>query len=244
MNNNLSSAQLKSLSKGQLLGRYGSAIASELTVTSLVFCVSLLCSALTDETSIAGILISCVISFILEILSGIFYVGLARFYLNLVCGRPYSVADVFYGFRCHADKAIALRFFICLIELLCMAPFLLCLFFYSRKESAVLFLCCSILIALGCVVMIYFQLLYSQIYYVMLDFPSFSTKQILNTSRHIMKGQKGRLFYITVTLLPYYLLCFLSCGIALLWVTPYRKAICTNFYLDLMGQNKDSLCAL
>lgn len=231
---NLSSAQLKSIAKGQLLGKYGSAIAAEVSATAIIFLASLLCSALTDQTSTAGLILACIISFILEILSGIFYVGLARFYLNLVCDRPHPVSDIFYGFHAHADKAIAIRFFICLLELFCMLPAFLCLFFYTQTESALLFLCGCILAAVGGIALAYFRLVYSQVYYIMLDFPDLSIRDILRTSRCTMKGNKGRLFYITVTLLPYYLLCFISCGIALLWVTPYRQTICTNFYLDLM----------
>ena len=56
-----------------------------------------------------------------------------------------------------------------------------------------------------------------------------------------MKGHKGRLFYICVTLIPYYLLGFLSCGIALFWVIPYTKVILTNFYLDLVHAQSSSL---
>ena len=75
---------------------------------------------------------------------------------------------------------------------------------------------------------------FSQVYYIMLDFPDYSTRQIIRTSKQIMRGNKFRLFYITVSLLPYYLLAVLSCGIALLWVVPFHKATLANFYLDLM----------
>ena len=234
MNHNLSSAQLKSISRGQLLGKYGAAIAAEFVATGIMAAASLLCSALTDQTTTAGTILACLISFILEILGGIFLVGLSRFYRNLVCSRPYPVSDIFYGFRSHADKAIAIRFFLCAAQLLCMLPFLLCMFFYLQYESAMLFLCGSILAVIGGVIAVYITLVYSQVYYIMLDFPGFSVKQIMNTSKNIMKGNKGRLFYITVSLIPYYLAAFLSCGIALFWVTPYRKTIYTNFYLDLM----------
>ena len=71
----------------------------------------------------------------------------------------------------------------------------------------------------------------------MLDFPAYTAKQIMRTSRNVMKGHKARLFYLGVTLIPYYLLSFLSCGIALLWVIPFRKTLLTNFYLDLMHRD-------
>ena len=234
MNQNLSSAQLKSIAREQLLGKYGAAISAELAAGGIMLLASFLCSALTDQTTLAGMILSCLISLILDVLGGIFLVGLARFYLNMICNRPFSAGDIFYGFRSHADKAIAVRFVLCLIELLCMAPALICMFFYSQNESSILFLCFSIFAVIGGIVLLYFTLTFSQVYYIMLDFPAYTFLQILRTSKQIMKGNKGRLFYITVTLIPYYLAAFLSCGIALLWVIPYRKTIYANFYLDLM----------
>ncbi len=68
----------------------------------------------------------------------------------------------------------------------------------------------------------------------MLDFPGYNTRKIMSTSRQIMKGNKARLFYAQVTLIPYSLLALLSCGIAMLWIIPYKNVIFTNFYLDLM----------
>lgn len=236
MNQNLSSSQLKSLAKGQLLGKYGAAISAELSAGGILLAASFFCSALTDQSSGAGILLSCLISLILDILNGIFLAGLARFYLNMICGRPYHAMDIFYAFRVHADKAIAVRFCLCILELFCMAPALACIFFYIQKPSAALFFCFSILAVLGGTALAYFHLTFSQVYYIMLDFPAYSFRQIMAASRRIMKGNKGRLFYITVTLIPYYLAAFLSCGIALLWVIPYRKTIYANFYLDLMQQ--------
>lgn len=234
MNQNLSSSQLKSLAKGQLLGKYGAAVSAEVSAGLILLSVSFFCSALTDQSSGAGMILSALISLMIDSLSGILLVGLARFYLNMVCGRPFMAADIFYGFRTHADKAIAVRFVLCVIELLCMAPALLCLFFYLQSTSSVLFLCFSVFAVLGSIALIYFTLTFSQVYYIMLDFPAYSFRQIMHTSHEIMRGHRCRLFYLTVTLIPYYLAAFLSCGIALLWVIPYRKTIYTNFYLDLM----------
>ena len=94
---------------------------------------------------------------------------------------------------------------------------------------------------IGGIIYVIVSLLYSQAYYIMLDFPGYSVRQIMSGSRNIMKGHKGRLFYICVTLIPYYLLGFLSCGIALFWVIPYTKVILTNFYLDLVHAQSSSL---
>lgn len=234
MNQHLSSARLKAIAREQLLGHYGTAISAEMAALSIMFAASIICSALTDQTSAAGIAISYIISFILEMINGIFLFGLTRFYLNLICGQPCHAADIFYGFRSHADKAIAVRFFQLLLDTICILPALLCLFLYAAKQSAWAFLLFCIFGVVGGIGTVIITLMYSQAYYIMLDFPSYSVKQVMSSSRRIMNGNKARLFYIAVSFIPYYLLSLLSCGIAMLWIVPYRKTVFTNFYLDLM----------
>lgn len=235
MNQKLSVAQLKSISRGQLLGNYGIAIGADVTANGIIFFVSLLCSTLTAQNqTVAGTMITFLITLILDILNGIFLLGLARFYLNLVCRRPCSVTDVFYGFRYHTNKALITRALIVIMELIVMIPFVVCTAFSGTRESSVLFLFSCITLVIGGILYIYIMLLYSQVYFIMLDFPGYSSRQIMSTSRRIMRGNKGRLFYMVVTLIPYYLLAFLSCGIALLWINPYLETTLTNFYLDLM----------
>ena len=55
-------------------------------------------------------------------------------------------------------------------------------------------------------------------------------------SHRIMKGHKGRLFYICISFIPLYLLSMLSCGLAVLWIEPYSNTVMANFYMDLMRQ--------
>lgn len=217
------------------MGKYGLAIGADVVANGIVMAAMLLCSFLTEHNStVTGYIITFLITLILDTLSGIFLLGLARFYLNLVCSRPCRVSDVFYGFRAHTDKALAARFFIMIMELLVMLPFTVCTFFYSVRTSSVMFLITCVTLVIGGILYTYIALLYSQVYFIMLDFPGYSIRQIMSASRRIMKGNKGRLFYMLVTLIPYYLLGLLSCGIALLWVSPYVETTLTNFYLDLM----------
>ncbi len=234
MNQKLSIAQLKSISRGQLLGKYGITIGATVSANAIIMAASMLCSLLIDQETLSGQVIAFLITFILDLLSGIFMLGLTRFFLHLACDRPYRLTDIFYGFRSHTDKALAVRFFILTMQLLVLFPCLLCSVFYRVKGTSTLFLLSCITIVIGGILYTYITLLYSQVYYIMLDFPGYSTRQIMSTSRRIMKGNKARLFYMGVTLIPYYLLGFLSCGVAMFWVAPYTKVVCTNFYLDLM----------
>ena len=97
-----------------------------------------------------------------------------------------------------------------------------------------LFLIYVIFYLAGTIISIYVSLMLSQVFYLMLDFPEYTASQLLKMSIRLMKGSKGRLFYIQLSFLPLILLSFLSCGIALLWIYPYMQATYANFYLDLI----------
>ncbi len=234
MNNKLTIAQLKDISRGQLLGRYGIAIGAVAASNGIVMTATIFCSLLTTQYTVAGQIIAFLVSMILDVLSGIFVLGLTYFFLNFVCNRPCFVSDIFYGFRNHTNKALAVRFLTTAIQIIFMLPFIVCAGFYTVKESSALFLLICVTGVIGAILCEYITLIYSQAYFIMLDFPGYNTRKIMSTSRQIMKGNKARLFYAQVTLIPYSLLALLSCGIAMLWIIPYKNVIFTNFYLDLM----------
>ena len=239
MNSKLSTEQLKAISRGQLLGRYGFAISAELAAAGIMLAVHLICFLPVDQSTTAGLVLAFFISCILDVLSGVFAAGLTRFYLNLVCNRPGSVKDIFYNFRVHTNKALAIRLLTSIPQVIGCLPFLASGILIADQEnpSAGLYLLYSAAMLVALIVYISVWLLYSQAYYLLLDFPGYSTRQIMSVSRRMMKGHKGRLFYLTVSLIPYYLLCFLSCSIASLWVTPFSRVLFTNFYLDLIHRN-------
>ena len=85
-----------------------------------------------------------------------------------------------------------------------------------------------------------FLLVFSQCFYLMLDFPDYSAEQLLRSSMQVMRGHKGRLFYLHVSFLPLLLLALLSCGVGMLWIRPYMQMTYTCFFLDLMNPGKTS----
>lgn len=51
-----------------------------------------------------------------------------------------------------------------------------------------------------------------------------------------MEGNMGRFFYIELSFIGWALLGLLSCGIGMLWVTPYMMQVSVNFYRSLTGE--------
>lgn len=189
-------------------------------------------------------------------LTGMLSGGICYPFLKLYCGRPFSTGDIFYTFSTRAKTCAGLSFVISLISTVPVLPFY---YFVTRFELIMQDLTMSIFsspvtaadialppdamtsltIALFCltpalIITTLLGLAYSQVYYLMLDFPACSVRELLKSSRLLMHGHKGRFFYIQVCFLPFMFLAALTCGIGMLWIAPFIYAVQTEFYLDLV----------
>ena len=79
------------------------------------------------------------------------------------------------------------------------------------------------------------DLMLSMSFLIYLEEPEKNVSEIINESVSMMKGNKFRYFYMTLSFLGYWLLALLSLGIAFLWVAPYQSMAMVEFYKDLRG---------
>ena len=170
---------------------------------------------------------------------GILNAGFHYLCLKLYCGRPVSANDIFYAFTKQTGTALSLSMAMSVLE---VVPLMTAYYFLQRfgasqstTDMAIALFCYTPALILTTIL----KLIYSQIYFLMLDFPSFSAKELFRESCLLMHGHKGRLFYIQVCfLLPILTLGVLTCGIGMLWITPFIYAVQTEFYLDLITKLK------
>lgn len=238
MNEHLSSASLKSLAKGQLLGKYGTLIGAYLIHLVCILFIEFWTTLHMDTATIWGILCNYAISFVISLFNGIFLYGEAFMYLKIACNQKASVRDLFYGFTGSTDRILKVQAVLAAISLIGSLPDLFSAFILQNAENPYLLLTFAIALIICTTVSIILNLIFSQAFYLMLDFPQYTPKQILLASHKIMKGNKGRLFYIMLSFLPLYLLGICSCCVTFLWIFPYQQAVNANFYLDLMKKNK------
>lgn len=236
MNRYKSSAELKALAKEHLLGKYGTVVGATVAVAAIVEFVTFFCTVFLDQRTITGLLLNFIITFVITVLSGLFTSGTTYLYLKLSCGRQAAVSDVFYGFQLFPNKAVMIQLFLSVwINLVGLLPITILAFYVQKNpQNSVLMLAFSLTAIVCGIVIIFASLIYSQVFYLLHDFPEYSVKDLLSMSRKLMKGSKGRLFYMLVSFIPLMLLSVLSCGIALLWLIPYMNAAQTEFFLDLM----------
>ncbi len=245
MNRFKSSAELKASAREHLLGHYGTIIATELIMLTLTGSVSLAVSLLVDITTVIGSIIFYAILFFVSILMGLFTSGNCYLYLKLICGRPISVSDLFYGFQLAPDKAITMQAWISLLTYAASLPQIILTYKISAVGTHVekimpLLLPYSLSLIFSGVVSVILGLLYAQAFYLLHDFPQYTAKELLKKSRRLMVHHKGRLFYLYVSFLPLMLLGLFSFGLALLWVIPYIAATQAEFFLNLIRNNTEA----
>ena len=235
MHTKKTSAQLKQIARGIMLGKYRKALSILLASDLIINTISVL-SATSNESYI-GIAIGLAISFILVLLGTILNVGQCSFYLNIACQQKYEFSNLFTGFKVHPDKIIITQVLIQLLTILPMLPSI-GIMWYSFKayNIIVVFLIGCLLFILGAGLSWWIYLRYSQVYFLLLDFPDYSAKKLMKMSWRLMKGHCGRLLYIQVSFLPFMLVGLISLGIGFLFIKPYQYMTYTLFYLDLIQE--------
>lgn len=231
-------AGLKQTARGILLGKYQTAVLLVLAV-SLFNNILLLFNGMSAVNgNLLLLLTQFLVSLIIHLFNGILTVGVSAFYLNIACNRSYRFSDLFIGFKLYPEKALGVQFFTWLFGTIPLIPAYI-LFSSIMLDFSIenmlsrlgLFL---ILYLTGYLLSVLITCTYSQCFYLLLDFPEMSLRQLMQISRRLMKGHRLRLFYTRLSFFPLILAGVFSFGIGLLFVTPYQDMTYTLFYLDLL----------
>lgn len=242
---NLTIRDLKLLSK-RLLRKYPSTIigiAAAFLAANMVF--QLFSEYLLDRSSTATIyIINLLILLILKIFINILTVGFLRFFLLLTRGLKCGYKDLIFGFQSCPDKIILVSIIKGLINYVWLVPSIVCLVLYRISDYQVeLFAALSILLLLvGLCFTCYFSITFSQTLFFFAGNPSFTVINALKSSRKVMQGQKGKLFYLYASFLWLIVIGYLSCYLGFFIICPYLYLTLTFFHLDVTQQiTRDSL---
>lgn len=232
------SYELKNEAKDKLDGKYAPCIMICLSSVMFQYIVTLLISLYlpgADTSSLLTDIIQVIASLLIAWVMGVMRLGLDFFFLKAACGQPGLVSDLFYGYRNDFSKALSISGVYALLSTLCEMPFQ----FLAQKYllswdlsygitallAGVLGLCVYFFVSAGLFLS----------YYLMLDFPDKSAKEIIALSFRLMKGSKRRILYITFSFLPLMVLCVCSLYIGFLWLMPYMQMTNACFFLDIMN---------
>lgn len=120
--------------------------------------------------------------------------------------------------------------------MLCILPGTICLVVGLIADTLLAIAIGMTLYLAGIVVVLIVSLRLSQTYMLLVEYSDMGVIEALRTSSQMMVGNMGRLFYIYLSFIGWSLLGLLSCGIGMLWITPYMMQVGVNFYRDLSGE--------
>ena len=247
------SADLKNTAREKLAGKYGNAVVIFLlffaiqfiglqAITFPVAFVSAFISVLagSSQMGIGYYIVLYLLETAFSIFANMLNTGLALFFLNMACGRTALVSDLVYGYRYLFKKSFAISAILVGLRTLVMLPYDICYFMYATSTDASPKWAYYMVITMifGSIASLIITLFFSQVYYLLLDFPKHDVKQLFATSVRIMKGRKLKYLYLDFSFLPLELLSILTFGIGALWVSPYRMQTMALFFLDVMKSGR------
>ncbi len=228
-------AMLKATARDRLMGRYGTTIGA----TVLLFFIQLLISdivvSVINPNSIITFMIYLFAVTLVDILIGVFYSGVAYLYMNVIYAQPVRVNDIFHGFSSHPDKAIIIQLPFALAGALQTIPISILRNFFMNAKGTVVFNLLIAIAVMGTVASIMINLVYSQGYYLLQDFPDRSAADILRSSANLMKGNKFRLIKLYLSFIPLIILGVLALFLPLFWVDAYLESSRAAFYQDCIA---------
>lgn len=237
MKNYTARAELKARARGALLGHYLPLSGAFLSL-ALMESIVVAPSGLIQTAPPYGAILYYGINFAIGLVFAVFKVGIAWLFLSNACGQTVYAGGIFTGFWHSPGKAMQIQLVPSLLLLLpnLLTDISMMQFFVTGDRKWML---CSL--AAGIIMLpyvLFIKILYSQVFFIMLDFPDMSAMECLRYSRKLMKGNKGRYLILMLSFLPLSLLGILTCGIGLLYVYPYREQTYANFYLDLIANQE------
>ena len=230
---------MKSAARALLQGRYKEYIAAYITAELVLVLISAIASSVLPTDTTWGMVFELAISFVLELISAVFLLGIIHYTMNICKGLPYKLSDVFYGFKSHPDKAIICQFLFTLAELVCMLPAILFAILYTITENPAFMIVMSVFLVIGLVAVVILHLTLHFVFYLILDYPDATIKELIVYCANMMRGHRIKFFYLYASFLPLYVLGILSLGIGLLFVEPYVNVTVAQFYLDVFFIEED-----
>ena len=172
----------------------------------ILFVISLIISAISSLASLVLSFIPCGALVSAVIITPAFTLSIIRIFLNLTEGTKPTIADGFSGFDdfWSAFKVNLLTgLYTFLWSLLFVIPGIIKGYSYSMAT------------------------------YILAENKGKSATECINESKEMTNGHKMELFVLGLSFIGWGLLCFVTFGIATIWVIPYMQATYTNVYKSL-----------
>lgn len=228
-----SSAELKKMARMALNGKWKKAVLFSLLTMLITGGLSAITTVFDSPTTLTGSIIYWAASIIVALISGLFSAGSAYFYLNICRGREFSYSDLFAAFRMSPDRFLISSLITSCVSLISTLP----VYLWTPTSEAELItysLIVSLSALIGSIASLIISLFFALSHYLLVDFQELGAIDSLRMSAYLMKGNKGRYFYITLSFMGWVFLSIFTLGIGLLWIEPYMNMTFVYFYENVL----------
>lgn len=235
-----SSRELKRIARDLLNNRYNVPMGAFVTASLITAVIEIPFSlSFNGYLSTSQIVISLLANYLILLIGLVLHTGILFVHLNMTRGKVFKLTQVFEPFFHNTERYFLSAFFYSLLILAACIPMaggsLFCYFYFNENRHLAIPVFIFTMF-LSVLLFIWFSLNYSLVFFLLPDKPQMKVSSLFKESRLIMKKNKGRLFYLLLSFLPWSILRFCSFGIASLWICPYVNQTLINFYLDCTGE--------
>lgn len=233
-----SSKELKRLARDFLNNRYNVPMGAFVTASIITAVLEIPFSLSPDSfPSAPQLIISLLANYLIILIGTVLDVGIVGIHLNLTRGKEFKLSQIFAPFRQDTERYFLFAFLFCLCELLSSLPLIGgAVFFYFNDDFSVTVPILIVGGILSAVLEFLVTLHYGLVDVLLIDHPELPVLSLFRESRILMKANKGRLFFILLSLIPWLIPKLCSFGISSLWVRPYITQILVIFYMDCTGE--------
>ncbi|EOS25632.1 hypothetical protein C806_01759 [Lachnospiraceae bacterium 3-1] len=235
---NRTSAELKRLARENLVGHWGLMIGAVLLLSLIMFAVLIPFYFLFFISGGGYVQLGAylVAALIVGIVSVIMQCGISRMQIGFARNQETGIGMLFGEFVRRPDRYIVGILIMIGVELLCILPGTVCLSVGVAAELVPACVIGAVLYLAGTVLMVMFTFRFSLVFFLLIDNLQMGAVTAFRESARWMNGNKGRLFYIYLSYIGWGILGILSCGLGMLWISPYMNQTLVSFYLDVTGE--------
>lgn len=232
MMNFCSNKEIKANARDSFIGR----MIVPVTATVIYVCISNILTICTSfpgaMTNLTVVIYSEIVSFVFNVVFGLIEFGIASFYLNYICGRPFAISDMWSGFFVNPGRTLIISLILTLLNRVLTLPATLYSYIYITKPDYKLYINFFVIFLVCSLVYYFINLFLAPIYFLAADLPDASAMKLFKMSFWLMKGRKFKYFTLQLSFLPLIFLGLISFGIGMLWVQPFINICYAFFYLD------------
>ena len=176
------------------------AILAYLIITALTVVVSMLVTGFLDVTSMTSIITNQILLYMLSLLISLCNAGYSKLILSMNRKQPYTVGNLFYVFSHNPDRFLVVNLLLLVGQLILSLPLEILSYTSTGTASLYLFPVCAD--SSGIDVPPSWSTFFGLANYLLLDNPEIGAIDSLKESLRLMKGNKGRYFYIQFSFIP------------------------------------------